>query len=122
MLATGFPYDRRTSPETNYAEFVHLKARCQAIRRCGSAAIDLCFVADGTYDGYWEQKLSPWDVAAGIALVDAAGGRVTDYDGQPPFSEAGFIGRLIATNGSEDGRLHEELRTELGAARQSRRT
>jgi myo-inositol-1(or 4)-monophosphatase len=110
MLATGFPYDRRTSPENNFAEFTGIKRRCQAVRRCGSAAMDLCLVADGTYDGYWEQKLSPWDIAGGIALVRAAGGRVTDYDGAPPDLGRG---KVVATNGP----LHDALLTELTAAR-----
>jgi myo-inositol-1(or 4)-monophosphatase len=108
LLATGFPYDRRTSPENNFEAFVAIKKKCQAVRRCGSAAIDLCLVADGTYDGYWEQKLKPWDVAAGAALVMAAGGRVSDYHGQWAHVTEG---QLVATN----GRIHEELVGELSA-------
>jgi len=102
MLATGFPYDRRTSRQNNFDAFVALKKQVQAVRRCGSAAIDLCFVADGTYDGYWERKLHPWDLAAGAAIVRAAGGRVTTLSG----AERGFLeGDLIATG----GRLHDAL-------------
>lgn len=108
LLATGFPYDRRTSPENNFDAFVAIKKKCQAVRRCGSAAIDLCLVADGTYDGYWEQKLKPWDVAAGAALVLSAGGRLTDYLGGAPSITAG---QLVATN----GRIHDELVGELRA-------
>ena len=59
LLATGFPYDRKTSDDDNLHSFATLKKRAQGIRRCGSAAIDLCLVADGTYDGYWERKLMP---------------------------------------------------------------
>jgi myo-inositol-1(or 4)-monophosphatase len=102
LLATGFPYDRRTSRENNFDAFVAIKKQAQAVRRCGSAAIDLCFVADGTYDGYWERKLRPWDLAAGAAIVRAAGGRVTTFEG----AEGGLLlGNLVATN----GRFHDEL-------------
>jgi myo-inositol-1(or 4)-monophosphatase len=105
LLATGFPYDRRTTRENNFDAFVAIKKQAQAVRRCGSAAIDLCFVSDGTYDGYWERKLRPWDLAAGAAIVRAAGGRVSTYDGE----DAGLLtGNLVATN----GRFHHEL---LGA-------
>jgi myo-inositol-1(or 4)-monophosphatase len=108
LLATGFPYDRRTSPDNNFDAFVAIKKKCQAVRRCGSAAIDLCLVADGTYDGYWEQKLKPWDAAAGAALVLAAGGRLSDYGGGAASITAG---KLVATN----GRIHDELVGELRA-------
>ncbi len=105
LLATGFPYDRRKSPDNNFDAFVAIKRRCQAVRRCGSAAIDLCLVADGTYDGYWERKLKPWDVAAGIALVRGAGGRVTDIDGGSSCIRSGDV---VATNGAvHDALLHE---------------
>jgi myo-inositol-1(or 4)-monophosphatase len=102
LLATGFPYDRQTSDDNNFDAFVAIKKQVQAVRRCGSAAIDLCFVADGTYDGYWERKLRPWDLAAGAAIVRAAGGRVTTFDG----GERDVItGNLIVTN----GRVHDAL-------------
>jgi myo-inositol-1(or 4)-monophosphatase len=106
MLATGFPYDRRTNPDNNFDAFVAIKRRCQAIRRCGSAALDLCLVSDGTYDGYWEMKLSPWDIAGGVAILRGAGGRVTDFDGDADFISSG---RLIATN----GRVHDALASAL---------
>jgi myo-inositol-1(or 4)-monophosphatase len=106
LLATGFPYDRRSDAENNFDAFVAIKKRCQAVRRCGSAAIDLCFVADGTYDGYWERKVKPWDVAAGSAIVLAAGGNVTDYGGQPANVACG---QIIATNGRLHGALVGEL-------------
>ncbi|HEY3592555.1 MAG TPA: inositol monophosphatase family protein [Polyangiaceae bacterium] len=102
LLATGFPYDRRTSPENNFAAFVALKKLAFGVRRCGSAALDLCFVADGTYDGYWERKLAPWDIAGGSAIVLAAGGEVTDLDGGPVDLARGYI---MASN----GHLHEAL-------------
>ena len=114
LLATGFPYDRRTSPENNFDAFVAIKKKCQAVRRCGSAAIDLCLVADGTYDGYWEQKLKPWDVAAGAAVVLAGGGRLSDYRGGVANLAAG---QLVATN----GRIHDELVGELSALHSTQR-
>lgn len=110
LVATGFPYDRRTSPENNVKEHAHIVVQVQGMRRCGSAALDLCQVADGTYDGYWEQKLAPWDLCAGVALVRGAGGVVTDYEGAPVSVRPG---RVVATN----GRLHAELLREVGRAR-----
>jgi myo-inositol-1(or 4)-monophosphatase len=106
LLATGFPYDRRTNPLNNFDAFIGVKQRCQAIRRCGSAAIDLCLVADGTYDGYWERKLMPWDLAGGAAIVSAAGGRVSSFDGG--VADYGK-GHIVATNGKVHDALIEEL-------------
>jgi myo-inositol-1(or 4)-monophosphatase len=106
LLATGFPYDRRTSPDNNFDAFVSIKRKCQAVRRCGSAALDLCLVADGTYEGYWEKKLRPWDIAAGSAIVRAAGGTVTDYAAAPGFMRSGHV---VASNGA----IHEALLAEL---------
>jgi myo-inositol-1(or 4)-monophosphatase len=107
LLATGFPYDRATSPDNNFARFFALKKIARGVRRCGSAAIDLCFVADGTYDGYWEKKLSAWDFAAGGAIVLGAGGRLSGLDGtgRPDVRR----GELLATN----GRIHEALAARL---------
>ena len=110
LLATGFPYDRRTSAENNFDAFVAIKKSAQAVRRCGSAAMDLCLVADGTYDGYWERKLKSWDLAAGAAVVLAAGGRVTDFEGGPADV---MTGNLVATNGL----IHETLLAELARVR-----
>ena len=106
LLATGFPYDRRTSAENNFDAFVAIKRKCQAVRRCGSAALDLCLVADGTYEGYWERKLNAWDIAGGCALVRAAGGRVTDFDAGDAFMETGHV---VATNGHIHGALLRTL-------------
>lgn len=102
LLATGFPYDRRTSRENNFRAFIEFKKRAQGVRRCGAAALDLCMVADGTYDGYWERKLSPWDLAAGAAIVIEAGGKVTGFGGETVDVRAGS---LIASNAL----IHEEL-------------
>ncbi len=106
LLATGFPYDVRTSPVNNVAEFSRFVIEAQAIRRCGSAALDLCYVACGRFDGFWELKLKPWDVAAGAIIVEEAGGRVTDFDGRPfdPWNR-----KALASNGL----IHEEMRRVL---------
>ena len=108
LLATGFPYDRRTSLDNNFDAFVAIKQKCQAVRRCGSAALDLCLVADGTYEGYWERKVRPWDIAGGIGIVRAAGGQVTDFEGGETFLASG---RVIASNGAIHTRLMRELAT-----------
>jgi myo-inositol-1(or 4)-monophosphatase len=81
LLATGFPYDVRTSSVNNVDYWTRFLLRAQAVRRCGSAAMDLCYVACGRFDGFWELKLKPWDVAAGVLIVREAGGRVTGLDG-----------------------------------------
>lgn len=91
LLATGFPYDRRTSPDNNAAEVTHLLRTGQGIRRAGAAALDLAYVAAGWLDGYWERKLSAWDVAAGALLVTEAGGVVTGMDGTAFDLSAGHI-------------------------------
>ena len=106
LLATGFPYDRATSSDNNFDAFVAIKRRCQAVRRCGSAAIDLCLVADGTYEGYWERKLRPWDIAGGSAIVRASGGEVSDFDGEGDYIATGHI---VATNGAIHNKLLREL-------------
>lgn len=108
LFATGFPTDRRTSADNNFDAFVTVKRQCRGIRRCGSAALDLSLVADGTYDGYWERKLNAWDIAGGSAILRAAGGRVTDLDGGDRFLATGGI---VATNGI----LHEALSTVLAS-------
>lgn len=83
LLATGFPYDRRDHADYYLSFFRAFLTRCQGIRRNGSAALDLCYVACGRIDGYWELKLKPWDVAAGSLIVTEAGGRLSDFRGQP---------------------------------------
>ncbi len=82
LLATGFPYDIRTSCVNNLDHWCRFIVRAQAIRRCGSAALDLAYVGCGRFDGFWEIKLNPWDVAAGALFVTEAGGRVTDFEGR----------------------------------------
>jgi len=102
LLVTGFAYDRRETSDNNYAEFCHLTHKTQGVRRGGSASMDLAYVACGRLDGYWERGLSPWDVAAGVVLVEEAGGIVTAYD-QSPFQVES--GRILASNGN----IHQEL-------------
>jgi myo-inositol-1(or 4)-monophosphatase len=81
LLVTGFAYDRQSRLDNNYAEFAYFTHRSQGVRRGGAACVDLAFVAAGRCDGYWERGLSPWDLAAGVVLVEQAGGRVSAYDG-----------------------------------------
>jgi myo-inositol-1(or 4)-monophosphatase len=103
LIATGFPYDLRESPVNNVRHFNDFLLRVQAVRRCGSAALDLSYVACGRFDGFWELKLKPWDVAAGALIVREAGGRVSDFEGGPVPS---FHRDVVATNGLiHDGML-----------------
>jgi myo-inositol-1(or 4)-monophosphatase len=96
LLVTGFPYNVRDAGAQPVAIFGDFLREAQAVRRLGSAALDLCYVAAGRIDGYWESKIHPWDVAAGALLVVEAGGRVTGIDGGP-FDP--FAGHIIASNG-----------------------
>jgi myo-inositol-1(or 4)-monophosphatase len=107
LLATGFPYDVRLSPENNLDHWGQFIVRAQAIRRCGSAALDLSYVACGRFDGFWELKLKPWDVAAGALIVREAGGRVTDFEGRPFVPDAPGV---VATNGL----VHQAILDVLG--------
>lgn len=85
LLVTGFPYDAWTNPVNNFAEFQRFSMRTQGVRRLGSAALDLCYVAAGRLDGFWEIRLNAWDVAAGALISLEAGARVTDVRGGPDF-------------------------------------
>ena len=114
LLSTGFPYDRATNPNNNFAEWEHLQRRAGACRRLGCASLDLCLVARGWLDGYWERGLKAWDVAAGALIVTEAGGMVTDTRGGGFDTYAGDV---AATNGA----IHEELIAELRAV-SARRT
>jgi myo-inositol-1(or 4)-monophosphatase len=110
LCATGFGYDVVGSGEDNVQEFRAVQARSRGVRRCGAAAIDLALVADGTYDAYWEFLLQPWDLAAGAAIVEAAGGRTSGFEGAATDVQGGAV---IATNGL----VHDEL---LGLIREVR--
>lgn len=91
MIATGFPRRYHQELETYLKEFRALFPQCRAIRRAGAAALDLCWTAQGIFDGFWEHMLSPWDVAAGALIVQEAGGICTDFDGAEAFLESGNI-------------------------------
>jgi myo-inositol-1(or 4)-monophosphatase len=113
LLATGFPYDRRTTDDDNLREFSRLKKITHGVRRGGSAAIDLAMVADGTYDAYWEMKLNPWDWAAGATLVCEAGGVLSRYDGSAfdvhASRDSARRAELVASNGVVHAALLAQL-------------
>jgi len=102
LLATGFPYEQETHFHLNFELFKAFYQKCQGIRRAGSAAIDLCYVACGRFDGFWEYALNPWDVAAGSLIVTEASGKVTNID-QTPFRVDAR--QILATN----GRIMDEM-------------
>lgn len=106
LLVTGFAYDRRETADNNYAEFCYLTHLTQGVRRSGSASLDLTDVACGRLDGYWERGIKPWDIMAGIVIVEEAGGKVTAYDGSPLNLNSG---RILATNSLIHGSLSEAL-------------
>jgi len=110
LLATGFPYDVRTSPDNNISHFANFAVRVQAIRRAGSAALDMCYVACGRFDGFWELKLKPWDTAAAMLIIKEAGGIVTDFKGSA-FSL--YSGETLASNGL----VHDEMIEILNAVK-----
>jgi myo-inositol-1(or 4)-monophosphatase len=91
LLVTGFPYDIQTTPRNNLDHYAYFAKRTQGVRRLGSAALDLCYVAAGRFDGYWELGIMPWDIAAGLLIVQEAGGTISDLKGgreyfQPPHA------------------------------------
>jgi len=102
LLSTGFPYQRATLVDNNLAQFSRLITRIQGVRRSGSVALDLAYVAAGRLDGHWELHVKPWDTAAGGLMVKEAGGRVSSRAGKPwsPFESY-----VVATN----GKIHDEL-------------
>jgi myo-inositol-1(or 4)-monophosphatase len=101
LLCTGFPYDVRERGEfaRHFANFI---MNAQGVRRDGAAALDLAYVAAGRFDGFWEEGLKPWDVAAGVLMIEEAGGRVSDYKGQPLNI---FTPPIVASNGL----IHEQM-------------
>lgn len=102
LLSTGFPYLRMKGGPTNLDYLGKALMNCQEVRRDGSAALDLCYVAAGRFDGFWELLLKPWDDAAGMLMITEAGGRVTDLKGGP-YSI--YSDEILATNGL----IHDEL-------------
>ena len=102
LLVTGFAYDIRETTNNNLDHFGRFTLKAQGVRRTGSAALDLCYVAAGRFDGFWEVKLSPWDMAAGIVILNEAGGRITDFRGR---RHSIHQPELVASN----GRIHAEM-------------
>ena len=102
LLVTGFPYNVHEESGDLVELFGFFLGRARAVRRLGSAALDLCYVAAGRFEAFWEQHLKPWDVAAGALIVEEAGGRVTGMDGAP-FDPA--AAHLIASNGLLHGQV-----------------
>ena len=113
LLVTGFPYDVHQHGGDLVELFGAFLGRARAVRRLGSAALDLCYVAAGRFEAFWEQQLKPWDVSAGALIVTEAGGRVTGMDGSP-FDPA--AAHLIASNGP----LHDEMLTVIREFRATR--
>ena len=109
LLVTGFAYDVHTSPDNNLDHFANFILKAQAVRRDGSAALDLAYLACGRFDGFWELKLHPWDTAVGSLFVTEAGGKITDFQGGP-FSIYGQ--ETLASNGL----LHGAMRNVLSLA------
>jgi myo-inositol-1(or 4)-monophosphatase len=103
LLVTGFPYDLPPVIRVLMSRLERCILAAQGVRRLGSAALDLCYVACGRFDGFWEQNLAPWDTAAGMVIVQEAGGRVTDFSNEPFRIEEKEI---LATN----GHIHDEMR------------
>ncbi len=109
LLATGFPYDIRESKDNNIDYFITMAKKAQAIRRAGSAALDMAYVAAGRFDGFWELKLMPWDTAAGWLMVKEAGGKVSDLFGEDYHFSSSHI---LASN----GKIHEAMINALASS------
>ena len=107
LLCTGFPYDVRDDIESNILNFRNFLMKSQAVRRDGSAALDLCYVAAGRFDGFWEQKLFPWDVAAGSLLITEAGGKLSNFKGEK-FNI--YDTEIVASNGIIHHQIIETLK------------
>lgn len=102
LLVTGFAYDIRTDPINNFNHFINFSMKAQGVRRTGSAALDLCYVASGRLDGFWELKLHAWDTAAGSLILTEAGGKLSDFSGK---SYSIYDSELLASN----GKIHREM-------------
>ena len=114
LLVTGFPYSVQEKLEDMVALFARFLSRSRAVRRLGSAALDLCYVAAGRFDGFWEEGLNPWDIAAGVLLVREAGGQVTDLGGGELDLASG---RILATNGMVHGEMGRLIADHGGRSR-----
>ncbi len=102
LLTTGFPYRFGNAMRQNIDNFVKFMMKSQAVRRPGSAALDLCYVASGRFDGFWEMELHPWDTAAGVLIVKEAGGEVSNFKNE---LYTPFMNQILATN----KRLHKKM-------------
>jgi myo-inositol-1(or 4)-monophosphatase len=108
LLCTGFPYDRRQNADQYVAVFKEFMLRAQGVRRTGAAALDIAYVASGRFDGFWENKLHSWDVAAAGLLVEEAGGKLSDFSGKPLMvsnPKTDWVPQMVASNGF----IHEEM-------------
>src|SRR5213593_4899799 len=108
LLITGFPYNFRARIETVLAQFRGFLMEAQTVRRGGSAALDLCYIAAGRCDGFWELELNPWDTAAGCVIAEEAGARITDFRGN---SHSIYMKEILASN----GRIHDAMLNVLKA-------
>jgi myo-inositol-1(or 4)-monophosphatase len=114
LLVTGFPYSVQEKLEEMLGLFGRFLSKARAVRRLGSAALDMCYVAAGRLDGFWEEGLNAWDIAGGVLIVQEAGGRITSLDGGPFVLRSG---RIIASNGL----LHDEMRAVIADYHASRK-
>jgi myo-inositol-1(or 4)-monophosphatase len=106
VLASGFPYNVFENPDHLFERFAEMTKRARGVRRLGSAALDLSYVAKGVFDGYWEMELSPWDICAGMLLVEEAGGLISDFDSKPIDM---YTKRILASNGQIHSQMKEVL-------------
>ena len=106
LLCTGFPYSIREKPGDNFKNFIRMCLNAQGVRRAGSAALDLCYVANGRLDGFWERGLKPWDTAAAGLIIKQAGGKITDLSNK---NRNLLFNEVAASNGL----IHMEFLTEL---------
>ena len=107
LIVTGFPYDIKTNPDNALQHFSNVVMESQGVRRLGSAALDLSYVACGRFDGFWEVTLNPWDMAAGVLFVQEAGGKFTNFRG---FPSTIYTPNVLVTNGHIHNQLVDVLR------------
>ena len=109
LMCTGFPYSVSREHTRQINAFSAFLERAQGLRRLGSAALDMCYVAAGRFEGFWEERLHPWDIAAGVVIVEEAGGHVSAYDGGPLHL---FSGEVVSSN----GKVHQQMLDVLSEA------
>ena len=111
LLVTGFAYDIRETVNNNLNHFARFALKVQGLRRTGTAALDLCYVAAGRFDGFWEVALNPWDMAAGVVILREAGGNVTNFTGAP---HSIYEQELVASNGPIHQAMLDLLQQDIG--------